>query len=604
LITAVGYNNTIAITVKEPNQSIFQHAITLLKQARCRYNPEDHTWITSPPVWERLLPQLEEITSVSSDLSGISEKKELIITPDRILPDYSLLSYPPIIGKEPFEDYQKQDIRSGLQRNRYGYFLGMGTGKTYIAAALIAHYYLKWGKVGKILFITSNIGVRNVLMELQKFIPSLPSERITIADKDNRMPFTDNIDIVVTSYNGFRLVADAYKKQAKITATNPRKSFIPFKKWFGDKEGMLLLDESHQIANPQSKQGYYTALHADDFYYRYLFTGTPADKPEKLYNQFKILDPALVHRYSYTDWLGQYALIGNRFSPFAVTGWRYDELEKLNKKFTNEYGIYRNSVDVVQLPEHYIKHIYVKMSPQHRSIYEEFIQTSLEDTMGRGRQSISDISNMFPYLMLAVENPFLLEKHLDKFPEALQQKLAKFKVEQLEKVQVVRDILEEHEDEQGIIWVSHPHTAKLLAELFEKQQPLVIIGETEKEDREKIIEQFKANKKHKILIASIQVLNTSVTLTNCTWQCYIERVWAYATYEQSQFRIYRIGQDKTVITYLPVYNSSLDVLLDKNLSSKGKLVKGLMSKDFLTQQEWTNIFNMEDRDNAGSYYDS
>jgi SNF2 family DNA or RNA helicase len=585
---------TIISLTQGLSPALFSHTLLELKKLKFRYHEGTKTWRGPLNLADVVIDKFEEITEVAVDRDSFTNAhntaKELRIAPQRVRFNKELLKYPPFIGKAPYEDYQTRDILSGLQRNRYGYFLGMGTGKSYIAAALIAHIYKEWKQAHKVVVVTTNIGVRNLKTELLKFIKDLDPNTVAIADKDNRTPLDPSIDIIITSYNGYRLIADAYKKKKKVTADKPRKPFIPFDEWIGKgNHGILILDESHSIANPKSKQGYYIALHASLFTYRYLFTGTPADKPEKLYNQFKVLDPWLVHNLSYTDWLAEYANIGNRFSQFAVTSWRYDKLEQLNKLFTAEYGIYRDSVDVVELPEHYIKKVYVEMDKHHRDLYEEFIVTTLED----GSANSQVIINKFPYLMLSIENPFLLEKHLHRFPETLQKKVRSFKPQYMEKMQVVADILEEHPDEQGLVWVSHPLTAKHLAERFVQQKPLIITGETPKEEREAILEEFKGNKEHKILIANIHVLNTSVTLTNCTWQCYVERVWGYAPVEQSQFRIYRIGQTESVVAYQLVYRRSLDVLLDKNLESKGTLVKGLLAKDFLTQQDWTNIFNME-----------
>ena len=63
---------------------------------------------------------------------------------------------------------------------------------------------------------------------------------------------------------------------------------------------------------------------------------------------------------------------------------------------------------------------------------------------------------------------------------------------------------------------------------------------------------------------------------------------------QSQCRIYRLGQTREVESYILLYNRSLDILLDKNLTSKGMLVTGLASKDYLSQDEWIKIFNCDE----------
>lgn len=570
-----------------------------LKENHFQWNPSSLLWEASIFKFDEIREQLEDRDALDVDsiiYSPIMREgaKELEISTERVVADYSLMNYLPIKGKPPYEDFQRIDISKGLSRNRYAYFLGMGTGKSYIAATLIAHYYLKWKKVKKIVLITTSIGVRNLYHELFKFIKDLPVDRVAIADTNNRECFKPEADILLMNYNTFRLVCNQYKKKLKITATAPRKPFLPLKEWAKDQDMMLLLDESHNAAIPSSQQSHLIALHSYSFKYRYLFTGTPADKPEKLYNQLKILDPVLVHRLSYTEWLDTYAEIGTRFSRFDIRSWKKHKLEELNKRFTAEYGIYRNSEEIIELPAHYVKKIYIDMQREHRSIYQSFIINTIEELRRTGNSSTKDIINRFPYMMLAVENPFLLEKHIDKFDDKLASKILNFKEDYIEKLSFLEDIINEQQNEKGVIWIVHPKTAEIIAKRFEKLNPIVIIGETEQAERNNLIEKFRTDDTTKLLIANINVLNTSVTITWATWQCYVERIFGYAPYEQSTKRIYRIGQNKAVTTYIPIYNDSLDILLDKNLDSKDTLVKGLMSKDFLTQDEWSRIFSMKE----------
>lgn len=574
----------------------------ILKEYRFQWNPDSRYWEASVFKFEEIRSVLEDRDTLDVDpaVDGLEMRDgscELKISRERAVIDYSLLHFPPITGKAPYENFQKIDITRGLTRNRYAYFLGMGTGKSYIAAALIAHYYLKWKKVKKVIIITTNIGVRNLYHELLKFIKDFPIDKVAIADANNRECFTSDVDILLMSYNTFRLVCNHYKKKLKITATLPRKPFLPLQDWSDNQDMMLILDESHNVAIPSSQQSHLVALHAYAFKYRYLFTGTPADKPEKLYNQLKILDPALVHQMNYTEWLENYAELGTRYSRFAIRSWKKDKLQDLNKRFTANYGVYRNSEDVIDLPTHYIKKIYINMAKEHRQIYQAFIINTLEELQREGNSSTRDIINKFPFMMLAVENPFLLEKHIDKFDDRLASQVLHFKESYIEKLSVLADIVDEQQNEKGVVWVIHPKTADLIAKKFEKLNPIVITGATAQVERNNLIEKFRTDDSARLLIANINVLNTSVTITWATWQCYVERVFSYALYEQSTKRIYRIGQNKPVTTYIPLYNGSLDILLDKNLDSKDILVKGLMSKDFLSQDEWSKIFNLSENDN-------
>ena len=231
------------------------------------------------------------------------------------------------------------------------------------------------------------------------------------------------------------------------------------------------------------------------------------------------------------------------------------------------------------------------MSKEQRDIYEAVVTQDIS-SYGETR----DIINRFPYMMLAVDNPFLLEKHLDKFDDDLQNKIKTFKESSMEKYLAIDDIIEDHPNEKGIIWAIHPKSIELLAKRYAKLKPLCITGDIPQEERFELVNQFKTGD-HKLLIANITTLNTSATITEATYQIYVERGFTYTQYEQSTRRIYRAGQDKDVKSYILIYDESLDVMLDKNLSSKGLLVEGLMKKDFLTGKQWITLFNAKESDN-------
>lgn len=576
----------------------FNQIVQCLKLNRCKYDPKTHSWFFPAFKYKEIFDNLSDIDEIDSNITqddideALSGNPELEISKERRIPDYSLLNYLPKKGKHPNEDFQKIGISKGINRSRYAYFWDMGTGKSYIAAAIIAHRLYKYKDCGKVVFLTTNIGVRNLRHELIKFIKNLSPDKIAIADKNYRNPFDyKSHDIIIMSYNSFRLVCDYYKKKQKIKSKEPRKPFLPIKEWTGGEEAMFILDESHEIMYSTSQRGYLVSLHSELFKYRYLFTGTPADKPEKLYNQFRTLDPWLVYNLSFTSWKEKMAFLGDRFSAYSIREWKKDELEKQNKRFLNLHGDYCKSSDVIDLPDYFEKKIYLELSPEHRYIYENLVMEDLQKL-----KRSKDIINRFPYMMLAIDNPFLLEKHKDKFSKKLSTAIDKFKMSYMEKLSAIEDIIEDHPDEKIIIWAIHPKTIELIANMFKDLNPITITGDTPQDERHPLVEEFKNKKEHKLLIANITTLNTSETITECNVQIYVERGFSYEPYVQSTRRIYRIGQDKPVITYILIYDNSLDNLVDTNLTSKGMLIEGLVKKDFLTQEEWVKIFNSSSLD--------
>ena len=627
----------------------FNQAVAAARKLHCSWNESSKTWSISAARYSAAYEAFSDIDILdqrftADELEAATIKTpELKVEPVRRIPDYDLLNYPPIVGKHPYENYQKEAITKGINRSRYAYFFDMGTGKSYIAAAIIAHRLYKYKDVKKVFFLTSTIGVRNLKDELVKFIKGVDESRISIADVNNRFPFREDVDIIISNYNTLRIISEAYatiedkvrkllgkvsgsardntKEKVKqeivdifsavgiyVPVDLPSDKFVlavkaalnVYKKalkkykldkaidrWLDGSEGLLLLDESHQLANPQSIRSKIAVGMSTAFKYRYLFTGTPADVPVKLYNQFKILDPWLVYNMTFSEWKEKMAYVGTPFSSSAIREWKKDELEKSNNRFIQLHGNYLNVSDVLDLPEFFEKRIPVTMSAKQRYIYEEAVSSILSSV-----EDEREMVNVFPYQLLAVDNPSLLEKHNCKFSPELAQAISKFKIDDLEKMSVLDDIIEDNPDEKILVWAIHPATIKSICERYKKLNPLYVIGDTEQSERNNIVNTFKHDPKCKMLVANITTLSTSVTLSpECHIQVYMERGFQYDQYSQSQRRIFRIGSNQPAITYIPLYKNSLDYFVDKNLSSKGLLVKGLVSKSFISQEDWKKIYN-------------
>jgi SNF2 family DNA or RNA helicase len=604
----------------------FQDMVAVLKKHHCSFNPQTKDWTVPLFKYKQVLDDIQafEVTEMSAADEALLQKlldgeSELVKSPTRLLFKPSLLRFPPLIGKDPFQDFQRVDITRAINRNRYGLFLDMGLGKAYIAAAIIAHlrYY---GLAKKVILVSSNIGAANMVHELLKFLFIDASEIVSMTKMGTeREPFADpSKTIFITNYGTFRNICDHYydkkhprkmekvvdKKTGKIKEKKAKRpdyeaAVLPLKEWLGSEDGILLLDESHALANPKSEQTKRMMSHLDFFKYRYLFTGTPADKNEKLYTQCKILDNALVHSLGFTAWIQEYNQVGNHFSPYAINpeGWRYEKIKALNERLTADYAVFRKSKDVLEIPTNYIKKLYLEMTKEHRVIYEAFVRSTMEDVQSRrGGLLTRDVLNTFPYLQIALDNPSLLkDKHANLLNPELAHAVQKFSFNgDHAKVDTLLDIIDEHvteREEKGIIWILHPDTAHKLQHLLTDYHPLVITGETPNEDRPGILEEFRKNPKHRLLIASIPVLNTSITLVEAKFQVYFERVYNYSQFTQSIARISRNGQDQETRTYILLFDFTIDIVLDINLSNKDMLNSKLLSKEFLTQHEWKKIFN-------------
>ena len=148
------------------------------------WNPDAKEWMGSPYKYDELIESLSDIDMIEDQVdkkilnditAGIPEQE---FENTRRIPDYSLMNFPPMEGKGSNKNFQDEGIKKGINRSRYAYFWEMGTGKSYIASAIIAHRLFKYRDVKKVLFLTTSIGVRNLKYELKKFIKEAPVQKV------------------------------------------------------------------------------------------------------------------------------------------------------------------------------------------------------------------------------------------------------------------------------------------------------------------------------------------------------------------------------------------------------------------------------------------
>ena len=257
-------NKEIAIAVKSDNMALFNAMINHLKSVRFRWNPETKKWYGPAYKFNEIKEYFEEKDIVETDITEdqiteiLSGKPELEVEKVRRIPDFSLMNYPPIEGKDAeHKNFQKDGITRGINRSRFLYAWDMGLGKSYVSASIIAHRMYKYGDAGKCLFLSTSIGVLNLKHELLKFIKGLTEDKILIGNKDCRNVFDDEYkdkDIIICSYNTFRLICNYYRKQYKIKSQKPKKPFLPLEHWLKGQAGILILDEAHEISNISSQK--------------------------------------------------------------------------------------------------------------------------------------------------------------------------------------------------------------------------------------------------------------------------------------------------------------------------------------------------------------
>jgi hypothetical protein len=555
------------------------------------------------------------LTKVNQECDNLTELK---LSRNHIKFDPQLLSFPPIVGKHPFENYQSEDIEKAINRNRMLFNQGTGTGKSYALSYLIKFYENKGPT--KFLILTTKIGCLNLKDEILKFTKRTSEDILAVSisnELENRDVFNpkNNYNIIILSYAVYRTISDFYfdkNTKRKGRGTKYRRLPVPLQEWIGNSKALLALDESHNAANVTSKQSQVLVMSKPYFDYIYEFTGTFANKFEKMYNQLYLMDKALVKGMDYNCWCNYYNKMGTYYSPYAINpfGWKKDKLEKLNNVLYNDYAVKRNSKDVLNIKSITIPPYKVQMSEKHRLIYKKYVEeyfallqkdidntnstvTSL-DSMSKKDLAKAIRSNIMAF-QLVVDNPkaIVSNKRYPNLSDELKKMVEKFNYEKdYNKLEYFDDLLRERieeNDEKGIVWYDHPLTGEFLNKHITYNH--YFIYSDMKEDMYSVINKFKEDKKAKILIASIRMANTSVTINEAKFNLFMERIYDPRVYTQCIGRINRIGQEQVTRNYSLIFDKSLDILQDKILTKGEIIMDKLLTKEFISMKEWSNIFN-------------
>lgn len=600
---SIGFSapNITAAIFNAKDDSEFVASTSILKNQKFQWNPTLKVW-TKPAVLynDNLYDTLMLVTNVYFP-AVIKEAiknypktlpSELIVSDPIESIDYSRITkFPPITGKKPYENFQDEDIRKALSRNRFLFNWDTGCGKSFATAAIYGYLRL-YKNVSKMIIITSRIGTYNLQKEMYKFCQNIELEDTVVFNsprsfkKTGRkifdIPEVCNRKILVFSYSSWKLITKAYGDKPKGKILN-----VPLDNFFdAGTDKLICLDECQYLSNPKSERSKAIFKYLRYFKYRYLFSATPADKNEKLYSVCSMLDPKLCRYLNYNAWINKYNDVGTWFSKYAINPkkWHLDELDELNRELA-DYSVKRLAAEVLDLPPLHIETISIDMSDKQKDMYKELtneiVNHCLKKNPNLEAASVDIIHEAFSTVMSFCENPKILatsptENVSDKFKE----KCGKYNYSSdYAKLEVVDDILEDENenDQRGILWYIHPKTKEVVIERYAKYDPIVISAELSEEERDAALTEFKSNPKHKLLIASQNILATSVTLIECTFAIYLETVFAYETYLQSRGRIYRIGQKHNVRVYHIWLNKSTDLFHINAIENKGDLVNYLFS---------------------------
>ena len=368
-----------------------------------------------------------------------------------------------------------------LTHNRYGFFLGPGTGKTLI----VITYLLSTG-ITSALIVTPQKVIGQYKKELDKYIP-------------------DN-SFIVTNYEQLHKYTDKYFDA-------------------------MFLDESHKAKNYTSNTNYNCRLIASHCNKVYLFTGTPQDKSRhEILPQLAILDIRVMPGKTRT--YGRYFREDDYYQPSAEIRERSEELTQLISEYT--WG--KKTEDVITLTEDIDHKIYCnhpglpyKTLSDNRIIRGEDYLACVADNKGVLKIKLREICN----------GHYTLEN-----PEGTHQvtKYAKMNLP-TSKLYKLMELLKQIPN--GIIYYEFTNDLWFIEKALKEinRDYKIINGAVTAKNSGKLAQEFKEGK-FPYLVMQSRSGNAGLDFTNVNNIIFYSLPESYIVYKQCRCRIQRIGQTK------------------------------------------------------------
>ena len=361
---------------------------------------------------------------------------------------------------------------------------------------------------------------------------------------------------------------------------------------------LLILDESHYVKNPEGVRANKIIHLAPFASKRMVLTGTPA--PHSLidiWNQFSFLWPSrqlLGDLYDFIQTLEKHKnpviILRDKLRPFFT---------RTTKKELGLPPVQKTAIVIKRenIPSEQIKIIRLLELRTLAEARKMNLADMDMDILRRWRAAriirlLQAVSN--PALLLGRLDSYKIEGELDIDTSDLlgyaEIFLTRGKIPA--KIKTVIDIgkLLIESGEKVVIWSWFVENIRLLKELFNGYNPLMIYGEIkpyeEKEDsemeesRERNIHDFKTKKDRPILLANPAACAESISLhKHCQHAIYLDRNFNCGQFLQSMDRIHRVGMPPglTAAYHIPIIDCAIERAVDRRLKKRQQDLYNLLN---------------------------
>lgn len=141
-------------------------------------------------------------------------------------------------------------------------------------------------------------------------------------------------------------------------------------------------------------------------------------------------------------------------------------------------------------------------------------------------------------------------------------------------LELVKEIIDKDDSNKIVIFCSFTSLLFLLEEKLNENGIFnsILTGQTKKDDRLKIVDEFNNNNKKKVMLLSLKVGGVGLNLTSANYVIHYSPWWNYSSEEQAIDRLHRIGQKRRVFVYRLLISDTIETDIEKLKIKKSNII--------------------------------
>jgi len=331
---------------------------------------------------------------------------------------------------------------------------------------------------------------------------------------------------------------------------------------------LIICDEAHYLKNNTSQRtkivlDIYKKFAPKSFW---LLTGTPiSNRPMDYYPLLTLVNSHLTKNWKFfaKRYCGAINFRKNGKMIWITDG--ASNLDELNEQ-TRNIVIRRKKEEVLDLPDKIIIPYYLELPD--RDVYENVFDEYLEWAKSEGK-------NMG------------FGKHLVEL--TILRKFIAF-----EKVKFSMEIIETaiEQNKKVIVFTNFKEELQTFMSLLGKKA-VCIHGGVKGAARQNAVDKFQNNDDIKVLVGQVKAAGVGITLTAAEVVIINSLDWVPGNLEQAEDRAYRIGQEKNVTVYYPLFEDTVDTLVWRALQRKKEIIDTIIGDETILKEILQNLSDYE-----------